>query len=657
MAFQKNLKQLKLSKRIKQLSAFIGCILFISYVNATLKLPSVLNDNMVLQRDKPIHIWGWAIAGQKVTVSFLKKMYTTITDQKGKWNVFLASAKAGKGGTMTISTTDDKIELKNILIGEVWVCSGQSNMEFELSSFKDFYANEINSANNDNIRYITVQNTINNKEQDDVSIKYSWCSVNPQTVLKSSATAYFFAKKLYERLNVPIGLVISAWGGTPAQAWIDTTTVKQFPNYADVYDKSLRHLDLSKLAEIKEENNKKFQQEKAKAAAEFKNYLSINYDDSKWEATTLPGNWESKGHPDFDGLAAYRIEFNVSKEDAGKEATLHLPAIDDIDSTYINGTFLGSQTVWNELRTYKIPANVLVEGKNMLTIWVEDGQGGGGLNSDVANYYIETPTNKIELKGNARLKLLLPLLSVLPGVNLSGLQNSPTVLFNGMIAPLLPLSIRGAIWYQGESNSDKYVEYRKLFPAMINNWRKRWHQGDFPFLFVQLASYNPNETEPEVSDWAFLREAQAMTRYLPNTGMAVTVDVGDKNDIHPKQKKEVGERLAANAFKIVYGYKNEIAAGPALSKAIINKNDITVQYKNIGSGLMVKGDVIHTFTIAGADKKFYPATAILSGNTVVVSSDKVVHPLYVRYAWASSPLDANLYNKEGFPAEPFRTDK
>ncbi|MBI3720867.1 MAG: sialate O-acetylesterase [Sphingobacteriales bacterium] len=644
-------------KITKKLSVFICCILFVSCVNAALKLPSILNNNMVLQRDKPIHIWGWANAGQKVTVNFLNKMYTTITDKKGKWNVFLVSAKAGNGGNMIISTTDEKIELKNILIGEVWVCSGQSNMEFELSSFKDFYADEIKSANNDNIRYITIQNTINNKEQDNVSVKYNWSSVNPQTVVKSSAVAYFFAKKLYERLHVPIGLVISAWGGTPAQSWIDTTVVKQFPNYAEIYDKSLRNLDLTKLAEIKEENNKKFQQEKAKVVTEFKNYLSINYDDSKWEATTLPGNWESKGHPDFDGLAAYRIEFNVSKEDAGKEATLHLPAIDDIDSTYINGTFLGSQTVWNELRTYKIPANVLVEGKNMLTIWVEDDQGGGGLNSDVANYYIETSTTKIELKGKARLKLLLPLLSVLPGVNLSGMQNSPTLLFNGMIAPLLPLSIRGAIWYQGEANADRYVEYRKLFPAMITNWRKRWQQGNFPFLFVQLASYNPNENEPEVSDWAFLREAQSMTRKLPNTGMAVTVDVGDKNDIHPKQKKEVGERLAANAFKIVYGYKNEIAAGPALSKAIINKNSIAIQYKNIGSGLMVKGDALHTFTIAGADKKFYPATATLSGNHINVSSDKVNHPLYVRYAWASSPLDANLYNKEGFPAEPFRTDK
>lgn len=657
MAFQKNSKQLKLSKRIKQLSVFIGCILFISYVNATLKLPSVLNDNMVLQRDKPIHIWGWANAGQKVTVSFLNKMYTAVTDRKGKWNVFLASAKAGNGGNMTISTADEKIELKNILIGEVWVCSGQSNMEFELSSFKDFYADEIKTANNDNIRFVTIENTFDNKERDDATLRVTWTAVNPQSALKSSATAYFFARKLYERLKVPIGLVISAWGGTPAQSWVDSNTIKAFKNYADIYDQSIKKLDLTKLNEIREENNKLFRQKLSVAATEFKNYTAIQYNDSEWESTTLPGNWESNGHPDFDGIAAYRIEFTISKEDAGKEATLHLPAIDDIDSTYINGVFAGSQTVWNQLRTYKIPANVLVEGKNCLAIWVEDDQGGGGLNSDAANYYIETANTKITLKGKAKLKILLPLLSNIPGVNLSNIKTSPVGLFNGMIAPLLPLTMRGVIWYQGEENASKYVEYRKLFPALINNWRKRWHQGNFPFLFVQLASYNPNEIEPEVSDWAYLREAQAMTRYLPNTGMAVTVDVGDKNDIHPKHKKEVGERLAANAFKIVYGYKNEIAAGPALSKAIINKNNITVQYKNIGSGLMVKGDVIHTFTIAGADKKFYPATAILSGNTVVVSSDKVVHPLYVRYAWASSPLDANLYNKEGFPAEPFRTDK
>lgn len=657
MEYLKNLKSLKLIKKRKQLSVLLCCILFANYVNASLKLPSILSENMVVQQGKTIHIWGWANAGQKVTVNFLNKMYSTITDKKGKWNVFLASAKAGNGGDMTISTTDEKIELKNILVGEVWVCSGQSNMEFDLNNFKTFYANEVRNSANDNIRFATVENTFDNKERENASIKINWTSVNPQTVLKSSATAYFFARKLYERLHVPIGLVISSWGGTPAESWMDSTAIKEFKNYASVYDKSIKKIDLSKLNEIKAENNRQFRQKLSVAAAEFKNYTAINYDDSQWESTNLPGNWESKGHPDFDGIAAYRIEFTISKEDAGKEATLHLPAVDDIDSTYINGVFLGSQTVWNELRTYKIPANVLVEGKNCLTIWVEDDQGGGGLNSDAPNFFIETLSTKVPLKGNAKLKLLLPLLSTLPGVNLSGIQNSPVVLFNGMIAPLLPLTIRGVIWYQGEANADRYVEYRKLFPAMITNWRKRWQQGNFPFLFVQLSSFNPNENEPEVSDWAFLREAQAMTRYLPNTGMAVTVDVGDKNDIHPKQKKEVGERLAANAFKIVYGYKNEIAAGPALNKTIINKNNIAIEYNNIGSGLVVKGDTLHSFTIAGADKKFYPAKATLSGNTVVVSSDKVTHPVYVRYAWASSPLDANLYNKEGFPAEPFRTDK
>jgi sialate O-acetylesterase len=336
---------------------------------------------------------------------------------------------------------------------------------------------------------------------------------------------------------------------------------------------------------------------------------------------------------------------------------LHLPAIDDIDSTYINGVFIGSQRVWNELRTYSVPPGILQVGENVITIWVEDGQGGGGLNEDPGNFYVQMPNRKIELKGESRFKILVPKEQIAKGVNFSAMQNQPAVLFNAMIAPLLNCTVRGVIWYQGESNASNYTEYRKLFPALINCWRQRWQQKELPFLFAQLSSYNPAIKEPEESDWAGLREAQALALQLPATGMAVTIDVGDQTDIHPKRKKEVGDRLAANAFHIVYGFKTDVPAGPLYASHISEGNKIILSFSNTGKGLMQKGDKIEGFVIAGADKKFAPAEAVLRGNTVVVSSTAIPSPVYVRYAWANAPMNANLYNKEGFPAAPFRTDK
>jgi sialate O-acetylesterase len=621
-----------------------------------LKLPSIFSSGMVLQRDAKINVWGWSQPGADVKIRFLNKQYTCKVDVEGLWRTRLAPAKAGTGGDMTITAEQEQIVLKDILIGEVWVCSGQSNMEFPMNAFKDFYAKEIAASKNDAIRYTTLKKSYDNNERTDAEISNKWTAVNPETVGDCSAVAYFFAKKLHERLKVPVGLIVTSWGGTPAQAWMDTKAIVPFENYQRQYDNAIRPLDFSKMRELQIQAEQTFRKRIGEEAAKFKAYLPLGYDDSGWENTTLPGAWEGAGHPDFDGIAAYRMEFVVPEVVAGKAATLYLPAIDDIDSTYINGVFLGSRTVWNEKRIYNIPAGVLKAGKNMLSIWVEDDQGGGGLANDADHFYVDAGTAKIPLKGAARFKMLAPLESATAGVNLSSIQNAPSVLFNAMIAPLLNLSFRGVIWYQGESNAYAHEEYRTLFPGLIQNWRQRFHLGDFPFLFVQLSSYNPAGPEPAVSDWAFLREAQTLTLKLPNTGMAVSTDVGDQYDIHPKRKKEVGERLAAHAFRISYGFSKEISEGPSFQSTIIRNNSIVVGYKNVGRGLKQNGTVLNGFAVAGADKKFYPAAASISGNMVVVNSTQVAKPVYVRYAWASAPLQANLYNKEGFPAVPFRTD-
>ena len=637
------------------LSILISLTNIISF--AALKLPSIIADNMILQQDKPNNIWGWATAGEEVQIFFMNKNYTSLTNMNGEWKVSLSPSKAGKAGDMRITANKEQILIKNILIGEVWLCSGQSNMEYPMWGFKDLYADEISTAKDDNLRYVVIKNEFDNKENKNVELKNNWSSIDSSSVLNCSAVAYFFAKKLREKLNVPVGLIVSSWGGTPAQSWMDTASLSSFPDYMQLYDREIRSIDFSQLEQMKKKNEEIYHQKIISASTNFNEIKTTSYNDADWEKMNLPKSWELLGHPDLDGIAAYRVSFIVPPAYANKAATLHLPAIDDIDSTYINGVFLGTHRVWNELRTYSIPENILKEGKNVITIWVEDDGGGGGLNEDPDNYYLQLSDQKILLKGEAKFKILAPMENIATGINFASIQNQPAVLFNAMIAPLLPCSFRGVIWYQGESNVGKYVEYRTLFPALINCWRKRFDQKELPFLFVQLSSYNPAVTEPEESSWAGLREAQAGALKLPATGMAVTIDVGDQKDIHPKRKKEVGNRLAANAFNFVYGFKQEVSAGPAFKSFSIQGNAIKITYSNIGNGLVKKGDNILGFSIAGADKHFVKATATIKGDNVIVSNPSIASPLYVRYAWADAPMNANLYNKEGFPAVPFRTDK
>ena len=624
---------------------------------AQLKLPSIIDDNMIIQRDKQNTIWGWATPGEKLKIQFMIKEYTATANKNGEWKVILDAIKGGQGGNLIISTSTEKKIIKDVLAGEVWLCSGQSNMEYPMSAYKTMYAKEIEKAEDRSLRYMIVQNSYHNVEVTDAKIAARWVGINSTTVEHCSAVAYFFAKKLREKLDVPVGLIISTWSGTPAQAWMDTTTLKDFSNYMQLYNNSIKKIDFSNLEAIKKAADETYKKKQKEASRSFWPMTTTAYNDDDWEKTKLPKSWELIGHPGFDGVAAYRISFTVPETWENKPAVLHLPAIDDIDSTYINGIFIGSKNIWNELRVYNVPVNVLKAGRNVITIWVEDTGGGGGLNADADNYFIQIADQKISLKGDAAFKILAPIEDIAAGVNFASLKDQPGVLFNAMIAPLLHYNMSGVIWYQGESNVPQYAEYRTLFPSLINCWRRRFDEKSLPFLFVQLSSYNPDITEPTESDWALLRESQTYALRLPFTGMAVSTDVGDQVDLHPKRKKEVGERLAANAFNIVYGFKDEVPAGPLYSSAVVVGNAIKISYTNIGKGLMQKGDSLLGFKIAGADRNFIEATAIIRGNDVLVSNPSVTKPIYVRYAWANAPLDANLYNKDGFPAAPFRTDK
>lgn len=645
---------------MKTVKAILISLCFCSWQqsHAQLRVSALIDDNMLLQRNQANAIWGWNNPGKTVKLDFQQKSYSAVTDAAGNWKIILPPFDAGELGDMIISSAGETKTIHNVAAGEVWVCSGQSNMEWIMSQLPDDMPAEMADCKNNNIRYLTVKKDFDNKERKDVKLSSSWKIIDSINLGNCSSVAYYFAKKLYQRLKVPIGLIVTSWGGTPAQAWTDTASLKAgFPNYYKLYSKDIRSLDFNKLEQKVKANEAIYHRDEIASSAMIREYLKENYNDKDWKNMQVPKFWEDQGYPDIDGVGALRIRVTLSAEDIAGNAVLHMPAIDDVDSTWINGQFVGSMHIWNAPRSYNIPASVLKVGTNIITIWILDTGGAGGLFNDPTDLYIQTGDKKISLVGPAKFKLLARVKPLAGNVVYAALQNAPAVLYNAMISPLLNYGIRGAIWYQGESNVDQYEEYRRLFPAMIKGWRNRWHQGDFPFLFVQLASFNPNIIEPELSKWARLREAQTMALRLPNTGMAVTTDVGDQKDIHPRQKRPVGERLALNAFKIAYGFKDEVNAGPLYATLQKDGDAFLVSFDNLGSGLQVKGDTLRGFAIAGADKKFVPAKAFISGERVRLSSPSVPNPVYVRYAWADAPLEANLYNKEGLPAVPFRTDK
>ncbi|MFZ4057847.1 MAG: sialate O-acetylesterase [Ferruginibacter sp.] len=632
----------------------LAFLFMVANVSAQLKLPAVFNSNMVLQQQKSNNIWGWAKAGNAVTVQFKGKKYTTQCGANGKWNLLLDAAKAGNAGDIRIQSGGESITLKNIAVGEVWICSGQSNMEWTMGMLRSDYLDEKAKASNNNIRFMVVKNSVAGTPQEDVELKSSWQQIDSSSINQCSAVGYWYAKTLQQKLKVPVGLIVSAWGGTLIQPWIGVDGFNQFPKYVDHYNKNIKTIDFKQLDDLQKAANDKYNQTIINMYAETKQYISVDYDDHDWQKMKLPNHWEDAGYPTLDGIVYYRIAFTVRDADAGKAAQLYMPPIDDADSSYINGVLIGTNKQWDDPRLYSVPSGILKAGKNYLVIRVEDTGGGGGLASVEENFHIDIDQQKIFLAGDATYKIVAKMADISGGNG--PIHQQATVLYNAMIAPFTSFGIRGALWYQGESNADNAKEYQGLFPAMIKHWRTHFKQDNFPFLFVQLSSFGALKDQPAASNWAELREAQTKTLSVPNTAMAVTTDIGDPLNIHPTKKKEVGERLAAQAFQMVYQLPKAVASGPQFEQYSISVNTITIQFKQAGKGLLCKGKKLAHFAIAGSDQQFVWADAEIKGNSVIVSSKAVAHPIAVRYAWADSPVDANLYNKEGYPAVPFRTD-
>jgi sialate O-acetylesterase len=629
----------------------LAVALIASSAKAEVKLPGIFSDNMVLQREIAVKIWGWAKAGEKVNVSFNGQKVSAKTANDGKWLVTLNPMKAGGPFNMTISGSNT-VELKNILIGDVWVCSGQSNMEFNMSQSING-AKDIAEANYPNIRLFYVPRMMSEKPLD--NIKSNWNICTPQNAQYFSAVGFYFGLNLSKDLNVPIGLISSSWGGTLVEDWTSNEAMSKLPEYA------------ASLESLKSSNIGYTMMNIDKLLADWNNSIKTNdpglkekwyepgTDFSQWKTMKLPGAWEQQGLPNLDGSVWFETEFELTAEQTAAGLTLSLAKIDDGDQTFLNGKLVGeTDNQYSALRNYKVKPEVLKEGKNILVVRAIDYGWGGGFWGSPDEMFAEANGAKIKLAGEWKYKIGFGETS--PNAIMNPNQYA-TCLFNGMVSPLINYGIKGAIWYQGEANVRDAFRYRTLMANMINDWRSKWGEGDFPFLMVQLTNFEAKGTNDD-GDWPTLRESQAdVANKLPNVAMACIIDLGESFDIHPKNKHDVGFRLALAAQKMVYG-KNVVASGPVFKTKTIEGNKAILTFDNLGGGWLVKNPYgyINGFAVAGADKEFHWAKAWLEGDKIVVSCDKVDVPLAVRYGWLNNPVDLNLFNTELLPAVPFRTD-
>ena len=645
---------LHMKKNILFLVAFFSTI----HLFANITLPKIFGDNMVLQRNKPIPLWGWGSPNEKITIRFNHQTKTVTTDLNGNWKVNLDKEAAG-GPYQLVLKGINTVTFKNVLVGEVWICSGQSNMEMPIEGWGKInnYQEEIAAAKYPQIRHIKIPNTVNSTPQKDISPGDStiipWQVCSPQTAGDFTAAGYFFARELYNQLKIPIGLINTSWGGTHVETW----TSREGFEGSDEFKRMIAQmpvLNLDSLAKVRKEavmKNIQSLQGSLPAQNEASSW-NTDIDDNTWPQMSLPSLWEQRQLGDLDGVVWFRRTVDLPA-DAAKEATLELAMIDDNDVTYVNGVKVGETDSYNQHRRYSIPGGVLKAGRNFISVRVEDTGGGGGIYGDSAAMKLTIGENIIPLAGNWKFKAE----QVYGNPSSVGPNSYPTLLFNAMVNPLIPYAFEGVIWYQGEANAGRAFQYRKAFPLMITDWRKHWNAGDFPFYFVQLASYNAdNGNSKNGSAWAELREAQTMTLSLPNTGMAVTTDIGNSTDIHPKNKQDVGKRLAAIALRNVYK-KDVVCSGPMYQSMKVSGNKIMISFTNIGGGLLSKNGELKGFEISGLSGQFYPAIATIDGNRVVVESEMVKFPAAVRFGWKDDAGDDNLFNKEGFPASPFRTDK
>jgi len=615
---------------------------------------------MVIQRGLPATFWGWTDPGRKVTVRVGAQAVDVVADASGAWRARLTALPTGGPYTIVVTGPQTQV-LRDVLVGDVWICSGQSNMEMGVGNVDNADA-EIAAADHPEIRLCTVDRRLSLAPRDVMG--GHWATCTPETIRSEgfwngfSAPGYFFGRDLQKDIKVPIGLIDAAWSGTPAQAWASEEALRRdVPDYRPALDLLDTTRDQQRRGQSLDLNQRFAEWYGKNDAGTGAHWEAPDLDVSTWGTIAEPATWEGAGVSelrDFDGVLWLRREFDLPAGAEAKAAVLHFKADDD-DTAWVNGTPVGSTFNFAPDRAYTIPASVLHAGRNVVTVRVVDTGGPGGLTASTQGFdIIDGSGQSISLAGSWRYRIGAPLTGTTPmPQDIESNADYPSVLFNGIVHPMLPLPIKGVIWYQGESNIDTAYQYRTLLPAMIEDWRKRWGQGDFPFLIVQLAGYGAPSDGPAESKWAELREAQAMTAaHTKNVGIMTAVDIG--GDLHPKNKQEVGRRLAILARAKVYGEK-VAPGGPLYQSMKVKDSAIRLTFTD-ADGLAAKdGGTLTGFTIAGVDRKFTRATARIEGGVVVVSSPDVSNPVAVRYAWADNPA-CSLVNNSGLPAMPFRTD-
>ena len=626
-----------------------------------LQVAKIFSDNMVLQRDIKVPIWGWAKKGATIKMIFDGQTYHTQASN-GTWQFTIPPHAIGKKYGLLIQSQGSTISFKNITFGDVWLCGGQSNMEWFVEAANNG-ALEVQEANYPNIRLFEVPHQISKNPVEDIS-EGQWQICTPETVNQFSAVGYFFGREIHQELKIPIGLLSDNFGGTVIETWMSPDAFKGMP----VYQKQIAQLLQKKEHPDKKEMESKFKAWLAKFSEEDKGLVDNKYiwkdiDYTSQPTITLPTQWESAGIKELeelDGVVWLEKHFILSEKQAHTSASLSLGPIDDSDITWINGVKVGALTnQWNKNRNYSIPSNILKEGKNNIVVRVEDYLGGGGIYGKDAqlNIHFETIQSNLPLAGKWHYKIGYQTSNPMPTSPDFGPNSAPTLLYNGMIYPIKNFPIKGVIWYQGETNTYRAVEYKTLKTKWIRNWRKLWHNDSLPMIWVQLANYQSPPETPEESSWAELREAQQEALSEPNTAMITAIDLGEAKTIHPLNKQEVGHRLAQAALEEVYGKRTNYKSPRFLRIKRRRRKYIDIIIEDTGTGLQSKNKNINGFSIAGKDKIFHWTTAkIIKKNVIRVFCPKGTKVQSIRYAWANNPAPLNITNSFGYPLLPFRTD-
>ncbi|MFC1601052.1 sialate O-acetylesterase [Candidatus Sumerlaeota bacterium] len=671
-------------------SIIVMAIVLCAFVaQAEVRMPSVFSDNMVLQRGKPVPIWGWANPGEQVTVEFAGQKKTATANKVGDWLIRLdpmkASTESRRLSVREGSDVTSEIRFANVVVGEVWLCSGQSNMDYEVAGGRrgkrSLLAKFDSEADYPAIRHLTVPEKSAALAQDDLATGAAWQVFSPTTVEKFSAVGYFFGRMLHEQTDVPIGLISSAVGGTKIDSWARAEELGKVDGceeaVATVVERgeALKKGDFSMAKAMDAWAEKNDPGSAAKAS-----WKAPAHDASGWKTISLPSRWGGTDVDElkpFNGIVWFRRAIDIPAGFAGKDLVVSLGRIDDRDTTFFNGVKIGAGLQYDARRIYKAPGKLVTAGKNVIAVRVWNGWGDGGVwgqPEELSFYPVGHEDQKISLAGDWRYKMGLPNNKMPPAPQTMGKksrENLATGLYNGMIAPVMPYAIRGAIWYQGESNGDEGISYMHKTRALVEGWRKAWDQGDFPFYYVQLANFQNPGDNPEGGDgWARIRMAQLKALDIKNTGMAVAIELADAanpGDVHPENKKDVGERLALWALAKDYG-KKITCSGPLYKSMTVKGHEAIIRFDSIGKGLMVgaktgiepvkevKDGTLKRFAISGEDGQWRWADAKIKGESVVVSSREVAKPVAVRYAYTMNPDGCNLYNKAGLPASPFTTD-